>query len=238
MKFHHCCCRRFLIALALQAGASAQSLADVAKAEEARRKTIKPGAKVYTNEDLGGTPPTSAAPAHAASAVEHAAKPGDPAKPEEQKAVDPDQDAEVLEGSCDGDSTVALAQQAAAGRAAKPGERPERRVSQHGRSRPARPTGGAPAASHAASCSACNRTSKSRPRRRPISRKKRASLVSRPAGFDSQFEICSLPSPSRCSFCDQDFDTFDFRPRNRSIDAWTCCCTRFMHACRSRVLAR
>ena len=44
------------VALALQAGVSAQSLADVAKAEEARRKTIKPGAKVYTNEDLGRTP--------------------------------------------------------------------------------------------------------------------------------------------------------------------------------------
>ncbi len=57
------------------AGASAQSLADVARAEEARRKSIKPGAKVYTNENLGGPLPTSAAPADAASAS-NAAKPG------------------------------------------------------------------------------------------------------------------------------------------------------------------
>lgn len=35
------------------AGASAQSLADVARAEEARRKALKPPLKVYTNEDLG-----------------------------------------------------------------------------------------------------------------------------------------------------------------------------------------
>jgi hypothetical protein len=42
MKFHH-----YLVvipvALALQAGVSAQSLADVAKAEEARRKMLKAG---------------------------------------------------------------------------------------------------------------------------------------------------------------------------------------------------
>ena len=81
------CCFAVLITLTLGARLSAQSLADVAKAEEARRKSIKPGAKVYTNEDLGGTLPASAAPADAASAP-NAAKPAD-AKPEEQKAVDP-----------------------------------------------------------------------------------------------------------------------------------------------------
>ena len=32
---------------------AAQSLADVARAEEARRKAVKAPAKVYTNEDLG-----------------------------------------------------------------------------------------------------------------------------------------------------------------------------------------
>ena len=89
MKFHH-----YLVvipvALALQAGVSAQSLADVAKAEEARRKTIKAGAKVYTNDDLGRTPATSAAPSQPAPAANTVAKPGESAaKPGEEKPVDP-----------------------------------------------------------------------------------------------------------------------------------------------------
>jgi hypothetical protein len=89
MKFHPVC---FVIpvVLAFEAGASAQSLADVAKAEEARRKTVKTGAKVYTNEDLGGAPATSAAPSQPVAASSGAAKPGDTAaKPEEPKPVDP-----------------------------------------------------------------------------------------------------------------------------------------------------
>ena len=88
MKYHH-----YLLvvpmALALQAGVFAQSLADVAKAEEARRKTVKARGKVYTNDDLGGSPATSPAPAPPA-ASSSAAKPADPtAKPEQQKPVDP-----------------------------------------------------------------------------------------------------------------------------------------------------
>ena len=78
------------VALALQAGVSAQSLADVARAEEARRKTIKTEGKVYTNEDLGRTPATSPAPPQPAPASTSAAKPADPAaKPGEEKPVDP-----------------------------------------------------------------------------------------------------------------------------------------------------
>jgi hypothetical protein len=38
------------------ATASAQSLGDVAKKEEARRKTVKAAGKVYTNEDVQGGP--------------------------------------------------------------------------------------------------------------------------------------------------------------------------------------
>ena len=34
-----------------------QSLADVAKKEEERRKTVKAAGKVYTNKDLGALPP-------------------------------------------------------------------------------------------------------------------------------------------------------------------------------------
>jgi hypothetical protein len=67
----------------------AQSLADVAKKEEARRKATKDGAKVYTNKDLGAAadsgvpadvaPTTSAAAADAKDAAS-AAKTGTDAK--------------------------------------------------------------------------------------------------------------------------------------------------------------
>jgi hypothetical protein len=89
MKFHYSWVV-IPVALALQAGVSAQSLADVAKAEAARRQTVKKGAKVYTNEDLVRAPLTSAAPSQPAAATTTTAKPGDPtAKPEDQKPVDP-----------------------------------------------------------------------------------------------------------------------------------------------------
>lgn len=89
MRFH-CCWIVIPVIFVLQANASAQSLADVAKAEEARRKTVKGGGKVYTNDDLGRAPATGAAPTEPAATSNNAAKPGSPtAKPEEQKAVDP-----------------------------------------------------------------------------------------------------------------------------------------------------
>jgi hypothetical protein len=87
MKFHQCLIV-IPVALALQAGLSAQSLADVANAEAARRKTAKAGTKVYTNEDLGRTA-TSPAPSEPVAAAT-AAKPDDPtAKPEDKKPIDP-----------------------------------------------------------------------------------------------------------------------------------------------------
>jgi hypothetical protein len=55
-----------VVASFLTSAASAQSLGDVAKQEEARRKTIAKPAKVYTNEDLGKVtpePPATGAPA-------------------------------------------------------------------------------------------------------------------------------------------------------------------------------
>jgi hypothetical protein len=52
-------------AIAAPALASGQGLADLAKKEEARRKTVKPARKVYSNDDLK-TDGTSAAPATAA----------------------------------------------------------------------------------------------------------------------------------------------------------------------------
>lgn len=42
--------------------ARAQSLADVARQEEERRKTVKPVIKVLTNKDLSSLPPTAAPP--------------------------------------------------------------------------------------------------------------------------------------------------------------------------------
>lgn len=88
--------KRFFLGAALLAVATplaAQGLADVARAEEARRKALKGQVKVYTNETLRGAdggeppaPPPPAAPAPPAPAA--TAKPATPgtAKP---AAVDP-----------------------------------------------------------------------------------------------------------------------------------------------------
>ena len=83
---------------------AAQSLADVARAEEARRKTVKGQAKVYTNETLRGSdggdaPAPPAAPSSPASpapgspvgaAAAGTAQPGTPqgAKPAPSKPAD------------------------------------------------------------------------------------------------------------------------------------------------------
>jgi hypothetical protein len=69
-----------LLVLALNAAAPAraQSLADVSRAEEARRKSIKNPSKVYTNKDLTSVPPpsTAAEPSADAAATEAAVKEG------------------------------------------------------------------------------------------------------------------------------------------------------------------
>jgi len=70
--------RIVIILLALASwgsAASAQSLADVARAEEARRKTAKTPAKVYTNDDLKTIGDSAAPPAPSASAPASASKP-------------------------------------------------------------------------------------------------------------------------------------------------------------------
>jgi len=81
------------------AAASAQSLADVARQEEARRKAVAGAGKVYTNEALQPEPPPSpgsipaTTPAPAAPATPPAApgadgaKPADPAAPAAPEAV-------------------------------------------------------------------------------------------------------------------------------------------------------
>jgi hypothetical protein len=52
-----------LAAVGISIPLSAQSLADVAKKEEDRRKDIKAPSKVLTNKDLADVPPATAAPA-------------------------------------------------------------------------------------------------------------------------------------------------------------------------------
>ena len=67
----------------------AQSLGDLAKKEQERRKASPPAAKTYTNEDLKRlTPMPGGEPAKTADTAAKAgepAKPGDPAKPTEVK---------------------------------------------------------------------------------------------------------------------------------------------------------
>ena len=58
-----------LLTLGFAASLQAQSLADVARKEEARRKTIPQPAKVYTNKDLGSAPPAPTPPPPAAAST-------------------------------------------------------------------------------------------------------------------------------------------------------------------------
>src|SRR5688572_6148412 len=75
--------------LAVAIPLNAQSLADVARAEEARRKTVKGQAKVYTNDTLRGAdggeapapPPSPSAPAPASGAAATGGAAGAPVKP-------------------------------------------------------------------------------------------------------------------------------------------------------------
>jgi hypothetical protein len=81
-----------LLATSAVPRAQSQSLVDVARAEEARRKHVKAAAKVYTNDDLkgGGDATSSSTPAPApadARPLDAAAKPAE--KKPEQKPEDP-----------------------------------------------------------------------------------------------------------------------------------------------------
>jgi hypothetical protein len=74
----------------------AQSLADVARAEEARRKAVKGPAKVYTNDTLRGAdggeapaPPPPATPAPASAAAATGGAPGAAGKPEANPGAKP-----------------------------------------------------------------------------------------------------------------------------------------------------
>jgi hypothetical protein len=88
MRAHHFTVTAVL--LLLSAVAQAQSLADVAKKEEQRRKAAPETGKVYTNKDLNAAPPPSTPPPPAASsgaadAKDAAKKDGKDAKDEKDK---------------------------------------------------------------------------------------------------------------------------------------------------------
>lgn len=63
------------------AASAAQSLADIARQEEERRKSITVSGKVYTNESLRAEPPPSAPPAAAPAPAATPAPPATPAAP-------------------------------------------------------------------------------------------------------------------------------------------------------------
>ena len=84
--------RIVLLLLSLAAFASAaraQSLADVAKKEEERRKAVPAPAKIYTNKDLNAVPAPSTPPASSNAAD---AKEGDKAAKDALSADDKDKD--------------------------------------------------------------------------------------------------------------------------------------------------
>jgi len=82
------------IAMAISSAATlgAQSLAEVARQEEARRKEIRQPAKVYTNKDLASVPPPST-PATAPAPSETPATPAAADSKDGAKGAAPPQDA-------------------------------------------------------------------------------------------------------------------------------------------------
>jgi hypothetical protein len=89
-----------VLVLAGAATASAQSLADVARQEEARRKAVSGAGKVYTNEALQPEPPPSpgsippATPAPAPPAASATPSPADGSKPTAPAGATPKTEAE------------------------------------------------------------------------------------------------------------------------------------------------
>jgi hypothetical protein len=93
-----CVVARHIAVLAFVAGlavpdAAGQSLADVARKEEARRKTGQGTVKVYTNDDLRPVPATTAPPGPATAGSAPAAAVPSPAAPSPAAAVTPAADA-------------------------------------------------------------------------------------------------------------------------------------------------
>jgi hypothetical protein len=92
------------VLLTVAVSARAQSLGDIAKREQERRKAAAPATKTYTNEDLKKLPPSSDDAAKTADAVKagdakaaEALKAGGEAKPGDAKPTDVKPDAVVPE---------------------------------------------------------------------------------------------------------------------------------------------
>src|SRR6188474_876725 len=81
------------LAAILTSGAPAQSLGDVARQEESRRKATANG-KVYTNDDLRGAPAPAASPAQGPA-------PADATKPEAKGDAKPATGGDAKAGSAD-----------------------------------------------------------------------------------------------------------------------------------------
>ena len=81
------------IVMSATAGAvCAQSLADIAKKEDERRKTIKEPSKTYTNADLHSVPPATAQSTAPADAAKPAAPTAEADKDKKDAAKDPGKD--------------------------------------------------------------------------------------------------------------------------------------------------
>jgi hypothetical protein len=88
----------------------AQSLADLSRKEEDRRKTIKEPAKVYTNKDLGNVPPAPTA-ASKPDQTADADKAGEPATDDKAKGKASSEDKTVKDQTYWSTRTKALATQ-------------------------------------------------------------------------------------------------------------------------------
>jgi flagellar biosynthesis/type III secretory pathway protein FliH len=95
-----------LVCLSLVAATAApvraQSLAEVSRKEEERRKTIKEPSKVYTNKDLGAAPPPAAS-----STPDDRAQQANEKQADEKQAGEPAKDEDKAKGKEEGnDKTV------------------------------------------------------------------------------------------------------------------------------------
>jgi hypothetical protein len=96
-------------ALLIAVPASAQSLGELSKREQARKKATPTAKKTYTNDDLKQLPPPSGTPgkpaddaAKAADAKAGVAKPADSQKPESAKPAEPAKDEAYWRGRITG----------------------------------------------------------------------------------------------------------------------------------------
>jgi hypothetical protein len=91
--------------LVVTTASSAQSLADVARKEEARRKAQPPATKVYTNKDLGDAPPATAPPAPTSPAGSTSSSSAEAATKDDKGAKGDAAKGEAPKGDAKGDAS-------------------------------------------------------------------------------------------------------------------------------------